>query len=279
MIGRRGERTLVAGVALKRIALVLGEIAVLGVAIWQLAEGHWAVALGVVFVGGVVAYIVIDVLTGLLLLPFVGAAAVADRRQRRPRKADERSPATERFEATLDRARLRTGQERPVGRDVELASRRYTATADDETTTLLSTCVVLGFLWRAAEHALGTNRAEFESIEPIVRDDTRGGARIALTTIGGETDLARYWALYWGAMGRLNSEIPASFGSIGGSSFGEDTLSRAFAEMTHYLPQSSPPSVEERRKAFDFGVNLADVEHVLSADPSLAAVDLHADDE
>lgn len=42
VIGQRTERTLVAGVALKRIALVLGETAVLGVAIWHLVEGRWA---------------------------------------------------------------------------------------------------------------------------------------------------------------------------------------------------------------------------------------------
>ena len=136
------------------------------------------------------------------------------------------------------------------------------------TLAAVSTCVVLGYLWRRAEHELVPDKAAFAEIEAAVREDARKGAELAIATLNESNPehrgLDRYWALYWGAAARsANDMSPANLGSIGGREAGEETLSWAFREMTDYLPRVSRGATDViRRRAFNFGIHVADVEYV-----------------
>lgn len=272
------------------MVLVLGEIAVLGVAIWQLVEGNWLAAVGIVLVGGPVAYIVLDVLTGLVLLPILGIAAITNRRGTKAREsvgAEVRIAgqpidwlAEAGRTAVLERARRDTDKLQPVAKEIELAARRYSANFAEDSQLIISTCVVCGFLWRAAEHALIPDKVAFREIERAVMDDAHKGIEMAEATIrDGQADPGRYWSLYWAAMFRSKSAAPASHGSIGGLTSGEETLRWAFDQMTDYLPRSGRTPIAQKREAFDFGVNLADVEHVLSTGRTHTHEEVGQDDQ
>lgn len=81
MAGRSTERTLQAGVAFKNIVIGLGFLVLVAWTIWLLTQGKFLASLLIFFIGGPVWYIVADIATGLLIAPFVGTAALRDRRR------------------------------------------------------------------------------------------------------------------------------------------------------------------------------------------------------
>lgn len=257
----------------KRAVIALGEVAVLVGTIWLVIGGKFLYAAALFFLGGALVYFLLDMLTGVLLLPALLPHLL------RPRKRGQFGGDDHAGTAYMDRL-LAIGRETiieranaltaldvpPIGKDVELAIRRYAAHAPAQTRLLYMTCAANGYLWRRAHHDYAPS--EFSVIRNAVERDARRGCQLAEVTLADEhlTELAGYWSLYCAARIRAGSEVPAAHGSLGGERGGAETIRQAFAEMTDYLPPDATTPEARRAAAFDFGVNIADVEHVLNAD-------------
>jgi hypothetical protein len=77
----RTEKTLAYGQLFKNVVMVLGQLAVVGLAIASFVTGYWIFGLVLLFVGVPVWLFASDIVTGLLIAPFVGTAYLFDRRR------------------------------------------------------------------------------------------------------------------------------------------------------------------------------------------------------
>ena len=81
-MGRRAETTLAVGGLFKQIVLTLGSLAIFALAILSFVKGSWLFGVLLIFIGEPVWFFLADLATGILLLPFVGMAALRDRSDR-----------------------------------------------------------------------------------------------------------------------------------------------------------------------------------------------------
>jgi hypothetical protein len=77
----RTEKTLAYGQLFKNIVMLLGQLAVVGLAIASFVTASWIFCLVLLFVGVPVWPFPSDIVTGLLIAPFVGTAYLFDRRR------------------------------------------------------------------------------------------------------------------------------------------------------------------------------------------------------
>lgn len=264
MIGPRAERTLVTGAALKQIVLALGELVVLAIAIWQLVEGRWAVALGVLVIGGLVAYIVLDVLTGLLLLPFVGAAAVTDRRGQTDGRqelldepaANDFARTVARWERTYSAADWNPFSKTSPGRrgDVEAAIRvilnwrGYELEPVERPVMLKGSIAAGGYLWRDAEPY---NSKDADSlIEPLVRSSLVEREK-------------RSVALAFAAKECVVQRVPLWLNSPGGLATGASFLPMGLEHVIEAIDKEALSRRGDEAFLFLWGVALHDCERIM----------------
>lgn len=77
---RAAENTLAIGAAVKSVLLIAGSLCILGLGIYWAVRGDWTKALILWFIVEPIFVIVADIITGLVLLPLVGAAQALGRR-------------------------------------------------------------------------------------------------------------------------------------------------------------------------------------------------------
>ena len=77
----RAEKTLAYAHLFKNVVMLLGQLAVVGLAIASFVTGYWIFGLVLLFVGVPVLLFASDIVTGLLIAPFVGTAYLFDRRR------------------------------------------------------------------------------------------------------------------------------------------------------------------------------------------------------
>jgi len=77
----RMERTMQRVVLFKNVVIGLGSILIAALAVWNLIQGNWIAALLLFFVAEPVWYFIADIATGILAAPFIGAAAIRQRRR------------------------------------------------------------------------------------------------------------------------------------------------------------------------------------------------------
>jgi hypothetical protein len=74
--GRHVDTTLAYGQVFKNLVMTVGSLAIIGFGIWQLAHALWVFGLVLIFIIEPIWLFASDLATGLILLPFVGIAAL-----------------------------------------------------------------------------------------------------------------------------------------------------------------------------------------------------------
>lgn len=264
MTGPRAERTLATGAALKQIVLVLGELVVVAIAIWQLVEGRWAVALGVLVIGGLVAYVALDVLTGLLLLPFVGAAAVSDRRGQtdgHQESLDELAGndfalTVARWERTYDAADWNPFSTTPPRRGGDVVAairvilnwRSYELEPLERPVMLKGSIAVGGYVWRDVEPH--NSRDADSLIEPLVRSSLAEQEK-------------RSVALAFAAKECVVQRVPLWLNSPGGLATGALFLPKGLEYVIEAIDKEALSRRGDEAFLFLWGVALHDCERIM----------------
>lgn len=170
------------------------------------------------------------------------------------------------YDKTFERFVALASEDNPeVGEDISTAVESAVAWLGDGKTanerTAIAAVATRGYLWRCAH-----DRVAYHFMEPKLSEAIEGSRTIEVSMERGPDE--PYWlTLYCAASECIVQAVNTRVGSVGALLHGAKAYEKALYQTTDDLAEQGYELDDQtKRTAFQFGVSLADVDHVLSSD-------------